>query len=318
MHEYESTNSEERPREQDETETPAVAADSRGAGETPAAGPLGPGRDLGVRLVAYAAAATLALGAGFGLTRLIAPPRVAAPSAVIPSPARSGGVFVEDDDETGADSEANIFQATVPGLVHIISDGQPVGIGLVLTPSGKVLTTYQPSAVAAGLTAKYLVSGTTFQATVLGTDPGAGLALLQMQGGDGRSFSTVEVGNSDALAEDAHAVKQLSYHLPGKVMDTAVGTTGTQDAVVINTGLLVAPNRTVTVAGKTLTGLMQSRLQSASPGEIGGPLVNLSGQVIGITVAGDGTGLKVNGYAMPINQALAITRQMDARARPAS
>jgi hypothetical protein len=26
------------------------------------------------------------------------------------------------------------------GLVHILSDGPPVGIGMVLTPSGKVLT----------------------------------------------------------------------------------------------------------------------------------------------------------------------------------
>ncbi len=42
--------------------------------------------------------------------------------------------------------------------------------------------------------------------------------------------------------------------------------------------------------------------------------MNLTGQVIGITVAGGGTGLKINGYAMPINQALAIASQIDARA----
>ena len=42
--------------------------------------------------------------------------------------------------------------------------------------------------------------------------------------------------------------------------------------------------------------------------------MNLTGQVIGITVAGGGAGLKINGYAMPINQALAIASQIDARA----
>jgi S1-C subfamily serine protease len=151
----------------------------------------------------------------------------------------------------------------------------------------------------------------TFQATLLGTDPAAGLALLELQGGGGRAFPTLAVGNSDALAENAFDSRQLSYHLPGEVMDTAVGTTGTRDAVVINTGVLVALNQTVTVAGKTRTGLMQSRLQSVSADDVGGPLVNLNGQVIGITVAGDGTGLKVSGYAMPINQALAIARQID-------
>ena len=229
----------------------------------------------------------------------------------IPSPAKSVSVFTEDDDGTGQDNESNIFAATVPGLVHVISAGKAVGIGLVLTPSGKVLTTYQPSGAASGLSAKYVLSGKTFKATVLGTDASAGLALLQLQGGNGRAFSTVAVGNSDTLVASTYASKQLSYHIPGEVFDTAVGTTGTKDAVIIDTGLLTALNRTVTVDGKTRTGLMQSRLQSVSAGEIGGPLVNLTGQVIGITVAGGGTGLKINGYAMPINQALAIARQID-------
>jgi S1-C subfamily serine protease len=275
-----------------------------------------PGR--GVRLVAYLAAGALALGVGFGLTRLVNPPRAVPLSAVIPSPATSGGVFVEDDDGTGQDSQDNIFATTVPGLVHIMSAGQAVGIGLVLTPSGKVLTTYQPSGAGSGLSAKYLASGAAFKATVIGTDPAAGLALLQMEGGNGGAFPTLAVGNSDALAQNAYDSKQLSYHLPGEVMDTAVGTTGTRDAVIINTGVLIALNQTVTVAGKARTGLMQSRLQSVSEGDIGGPLVNLAGQVIGITVAGDGTGLKVIGYAMPINQVLGVANQIDVRARHTS
>ena len=270
------------------------------------------------RIAAYVAAAALALGAGFGLTKLIAPPRAAPPSSVIPSPAKSGGVFTEDDDETGQDSESNIFASTAPGLVHIISGGQAVGIGLVLTPSGKVLTTYQPSGADSGLSARYVLSGKTFKATLLGADASAGLALLQLQGGNGLAFSTVAVGNSDTLVASTYASKQLSYHIPGEVMDTAVGTTGTKDAVIIDTGLLTALNRTVTADGKTRTGLMQSRLQSVSAGEIGGPLVNLAGQVIGITVAGGGTGLVINGYAMPINQALAIASQIDAQARHTS
>ena len=310
MQENGNTGNHEGPAEQDrpaEPDTPPAAA---------AASRTGAGR--GVRLLAYAAAGLLTLGVGFGLTKLVHPPRVVPPSSVIPAPAKSGGVFVEDDDETGQDSESNILQATVPGLVHIMSGGQSVGIGLVLTPSGKVLTTYQPSGGAGKLSARYVTSGATFQATVLGTDATAGLSLLQMQGGNGRAFSTLQVGNSDTLADNSYAAKQLSYHIRGEVMDTAIGTSGTQDGVVINTGLLIALNQTFTADGRTLTGLMQSRLQSSSDSEIGGPLVNLNGQVIGITVAGDGTGLKINGYAMPINQALAVARQLDARARDAS
>jgi len=306
-------------------ESPPDAAGSPPAAQPPPA--AGPGEDLpsrraepgrAVRLVACAAAGLLALGVGFGLTRLVHPPRVPPPSSVIPAPAKSGGVFTEDDDETGQDSETNIFQATVPGLVHIMSGGKSVGTGLVLTPSGKVLTTYQPSGGTGNLSARYVLSGATFEATVLGADPAAGLALLQMAGGHGRAFSTLQVGNSDLLVANANAARQLSYHLPGQVMDTAVGTTGTRDAVIIDTGLLIALNQTFTVNGTTRTGLLQSRLQSSSDDELGGPLVNLNGQVIGITMGGDGTGLTINGYAMPINQALAIARQIDARARHTS
>ncbi len=260
------------------------------------------------------AAAALALGAGFGLTKLVDPPRAAPLASDIPSPAKSVSVFTEDDNGTGQDNESNIFAAAVPGLVHVISAGKAVGIGLVLTPSGKVLTTYQPSGGDGGLSTKYVLSGKTFKATVLGTDATAGLALLQMQGASGRAFSTVTVGNSDTLVASTYASKQLSYHIPGEVFDTAVGTVGTKDAVIIDTGLLTALNQTVAVDGRTWTGLMRSRLQSVSAGEVGGPLVNLTGQVIGITVAGGGAGLKINGYAMPINQALAIASQIDAQA----
>ena len=100
-----------------------------------------------------------------------------------------------------------------------------------------MLTTYQPSAGAGGLSAKYVVSGKTFKSTVLGTDAAAGLALLQLQGGDGRVFPTVTVGNYDTLVASTYVSKQLSYHIPGEVFDTAVGTTGTKDAVITRPGL---------------------------------------------------------------------------------
>ena len=99
--------------------------------------------------------------------------------------------FIEDDDGTGQDNQANILASTALGMVHVLSGGTSVGIGLVLTESGKVLTTYQPAAGAANLAAEYVFSRETFKAKVIGTDPAAGLALLQLEGGNGRPFSTV-------------------------------------------------------------------------------------------------------------------------------
>jgi S1-C subfamily serine protease len=282
----------------------------------PASPRPGPGR--AVRLVAYVAAGALAAGAGFGVARILQSPGPAPISSVIPRPAQGNDAYVEDDDGPGQDSQTNILQSTAPGLVHVISAGTAAGIGLVLTPSGKVLTTYLPAGGAGGLRARYVVSGVTFKARVIGTDATAGLALLQLEGGDGRPFATLQVGNSATLADAAYRSKELAYHVAGEVDDTAIGTVGLRDALTMNVGTLIAVNRTVTVDGQTRTGLLQSALQSPPTTEIGGPLVDLTGRVIGIMIAGTGSGLHVSGYALPINQALAVASQIDARAGAAS
>ncbi len=274
----------------------------------------GSARRRGVRIGAYAAAGALAVGLGFGLAKVVGSSGPAPVASAIPSPAQGSNAFVEDDNLTAQDNQSNILQSTAPGLVHIIAHGAAAGIGMVLTPSGKVLTTYQPARGTASLTAQYIVSGMTFKATVIGTDAADGLALLQLEGGDGRAFSTVQVGNSATIVSTTDASKQFSYHVPGEVVDTAVGTSGTQDALTIDVGTLATMNATATAGGVSRTGLMASVLQSPPATEIGGPLVNLNGQVIGINVAGGGSGLAVTGYAMPINTALADAAQIDARA----
>jgi S1-C subfamily serine protease len=43
---------------------------------------------------------------------------------------------------------------------------------------------------------------------------------------------------------------------------------------------------------------------------LGGPLVDLNGKVIGITIGGSGSGLNVTGYAIPINTVLAVATQI--------
>ena len=56
---------------------------------------------------------------------------------MIPSPPRQNKTFVEDDDGTGADSQANILRSAAPGLVHIVTPpGTPAGRGSSLPPLG--------------------------------------------------------------------------------------------------------------------------------------------------------------------------------------
>ena len=266
-------------------------------------------RNKSFRLSVIATALILAVGLSFGVGRALGFGDTAVLSA-IPAPLRGDDVFVEDPEGIAKDNLSNITESTGQGMVHVLSAGTSVGIGLVLTQSGKMLTTYQPSAEAANLTAEYVFSRQTFKAKVIGVDPAAHLALLQMEGSNGRPFSTVTVGNSDTIVSSAAVIREKSYHVPGDVLDTAVSTTGTQDGVSFNVGKLVTLNTKVTLGGLTWTGLMGSVLQSAQPPAIGSPLANPNGHVIGIIVGSSGSGLNTVGYAIPINGALSAATQI--------
>jgi hypothetical protein len=262
------------------------------------------------RLSIIAAAVILAAGFAFGVGRALGLGDTVLITA-IPRPGTGNDAFKEDDDLTGQDNQANILQYTAPGMVHILLGGTSVGIGIVLTESGKVLTTYQPPAGTTSLKAEYVLSRATFTATVIGVDKASRLALLQMQGGDGRAFSTIGVGNSATIVASADDSRESSYHVRGQIYDTAVGTTGRENSVTMDVGTLASMNTTVYVGRKAWSGLMASALQTAMPSAVGGPLVNLNGQVIGIIVGGSGTGLDITGYAIPINTALAVATQID-------
>jgi S1-C subfamily serine protease len=268
-------------------------------------------RSKPLRLTVMAAVLILMAGIGFGLGKLAG----AGDNVVrsdIPKPETTADPFIEGSGSIADNTHENILSTTAPGMVHILSGGKPAGIGLVLTQSGRVLTTYQPGRGTQNLSAEYVLSGATFKATVIGTDPSAGLALLQMASRPGWPFVTVEVGNSDRLVQNADISSFTSYHVPGKVYDTAVGTTGATSKVTIDAGTLTAMNVTVNVAStsETRDGLMASALQSDTPSVLGGPLVDLNGKVIGITIGGSGSGLNVTGYAIPINTALADAQRI--------
>ena len=298
--------------EADESEQRARAENDAGTSDAAKSGQAIPQawRKKRFRLSVIAAAFLLAAGFAFGVGRVIGLGDTVILTS-IPRPSTAKNVFIEDDNGIGADNQANILQSTAVGMVHVLSGGTSVGIGLVLTESGKVLTTYRPSAGATNLAAEYVISRATFKATVIGVDKAAGLALLQLEGGNGRQFSTVQVGNSATIAQSAQASRQKSYHVRGEVNVTAVGTTGRQNAVSIDVGTLASLDTTVDVGTATRSGLMASVLQAAMPSAIGGPLVNLNGRVIGITVGGSGSVRDVIAYAIPINTALAVATQID-------
>jgi S1-C subfamily serine protease len=139
-----------------------------------------------------------------------------------------------------------------------------------------------------------LPSGHVYPATVVGSDAAHGLTLVQLEGGS--TFKPAAIGNSSDFAAGAAA--------------TSVSTSSTGKAFTLSIGNVVTMRSSADVGGQTLTGLMQNSAQFISGQSVGGPLVNLSGQVVGIELAGSAHGANVTSYAVPINQALTIARQL--------
>ena len=221
----------------------------------------------------------------------------ARPSSAIPGPPRENKTFVEDDDGTGADSQANILHSAAPGLVHVLSArGTPAGAGVILTPSGLVLTSNQVLQGARQVTVRVVLSGRSFPARLVGADASHGLGLLQIVGGP--AFRPIAVGNSGYLSRGAAV--------------TAVGSSGLTRTFTLNIGNLTGGTGAVADGGQQLTGLLVSTARVMAGEETGGPLVNLSGQAIGINVAGTGSGLHRTGYAVPIDEALAVAKSIQA------
>jgi S1-C subfamily serine protease len=268
----------------------------------------GPGRGPAKRrgrgrrsVVAYVAAGALGIGVGLGvggLVKILGPSSSASASSAIPSPPSANDKFSPDDNGTGADNQQNILEAIAPGLVHIVSPrGAAVGLGLVLTPSGIVLTSDQILQRAGQTTVRFVLSGHAFTAKVVGSDAAEDLALLQIDGGSG--FTPVAIGTSRGVAA-GDAV-------------TSVGSAGLTKTFTLHVGNVTSPNAAATVGGRRLAGLLRTTSPVTGSPEIGGPLVNLSGQVVGIDVAGAGTGLHRAGLAVPVNEALAVAKLIDAR-----
>ena len=212
----------------------------------------------------------------------------------------------------GLDASA-IASRVDPGIVDITSNlvgqgGGAAGTGMVLTPSGEVLTNNHVIEDASSITVKIDGKGRSYTAKVLGTDATDDVALLQIQGVSG--LATVSPGDSSKVT-----VGQPVLAI-GNALDLQGPPTVTQ-------GTVSALGRTITASGgtggsETLNGLIQTDAP-ISPGNSGGPLVDGSGHVIGITTAAATGGAQQSstssssnvGFAIPINSALAVTKQIE-------
>jgi S1-C subfamily serine protease len=219
------------------------------------------------------------------------------PAASAVATSNNGSIITQTGDVQG------ILAKVQPGVVYIHTQAsrggrffpsQGAGTGVVLTPDGEVLTNAH---VVAGATAiRINLPGETQnrEATLIAADSGNDLALLKITGAS--NLKTVELGSSGDLrvGDDVVAI--------GNALDLRGGFTVTR-------GIVSALNRSIGGEdGGTLSGLIQTDA-AINPGNSGGPLVNSSGQVIGINTAVDGQGQNI-GFAIAIDKAKPILERL--------
>ncbi|ORW71313.1 S1C family serine protease [Mycolicibacter senuensis] len=178
------------------------------------------------------------------------------------------------------------------------------GTGIVLDPSGVVLTNNHVIAGATNLTVVSVANGQSYEVDVLGFDRSHDVAVLQLRGASG--LPPANIGDSSKVAVGDPVV----------AMGNAGGQGGTPSAVP---GKVIGLNQTVSAADEltgtteTLTNMIKADT-AIRPGDSGGPMVNAAGQVIGMnTAASDNYKFAQpggEGYAIPINQAMAIAGQI--------
>ena len=158
---------------------------------------------------------------------------------------------------------------------------------------------------ATSIRATLVTTGKTYTARVLGYDATDDVALLQLQNASG--LKTVSVGNS----------AQVSLGTPVLAVGNAGGQGGNP---TVAQGIINATDRTITAGDQgsgtteTLHGMLQTSA-AIQPGDSGGPLANAAGKVIGMDTAASSSSTQSSssstmGYAIPINTALSIARQI--------
>jgi S1-C subfamily serine protease len=183
------------------------------------------------------------------------------------------------------------------------ANGVGEATGMVLTPSGEVLTNNHVIRGATQISV-HVPHGRTYSARVLGYDISADVALLQLQGAAG--LHTVSLGNSS------------NVKIGQKV--TAVGNEGGAGVLTTRTGTITALGRTITVndqqGGTARLAHLIKTNADLRPGDSGGPLLDSSGSVIGMNAAASAElvyqGNGGDGFAIPVNRATSIVSQIEA------
>lgn len=205
-------------------------------------------------------------------------------NVLTPSGGAPSGVRLEINSAEAELSFKEIYIKCSPSITSISAhtvSGNYTGTGIVMRSDGYIITNAHVIEGAYELSVT-LYDGKEFPAKLIGSDTMSDLAVLKI---DAKGLKAAQFGDSDALCVGDEVV--------------AIGNPYDQSLTMTN-GIVSAINRSVAYNGSTMT-LIQTNA-AINEGNSGGALINMSGQVIGVTnmkLVSSYSSIEGIGYAIP-------------------
>jgi putative serine protease PepD len=246
-------------------------------------------------LVGGGAGAAVAVGVGGGSTR----------AATVTTTVVTERTNVANGDLTVGE----IAKEASPGVVEVdaASSGQSSfpfggsgqssaeGTGFVYDSKGDIVTNEHVIDGASSVTVK-LPDGSSYKATVVGSDTSTDLAVLHVDAPAAKLHPLTLADSSKVAVGDGVVAIGNPFGLDGSV----------------TSGIVSALNREISAPdGTPIEGAIQTDA-AINHGNSGGPLLNLQGDVIGVTsqIQSDGNGNEGVGFAIPANTVKSIASQL--------
>ncbi|MBG0566953.1 S1C family serine protease [Actinoplanes aureus] len=212
-----------------------------------------------------------------------------------------GNQRVPESAQRAPESLAGVAESVLPSVVTVRVTGA-IGSGFVVSTDGHVITNDHVIEDADDTLAVSFRDGSTAPARVVGRDPESDIAVIKVAKS---GLTPVDLGDSDAIAVGDPV---LAFGSPLALVNT------------VTQGIVSALDRTIEAGDPGGTTRYYAAIQTdaaVNQGNSGGPLVNASGQVIGVnsvirSVGGADTEAGNIGlaFAIPMNQAKRVAQDI--------
>lgn len=265
----------------------------------------GSGSGKGKRVLSIILVVCICFAAGFGGGAL-------AVKTLGPSSGGTHNIKIDASDAQSLNAASAIAKKAMPSVVGISTVSQTytqgifglqqgtargVGTGFIVSEDGYIITNSHVVNGASSITVD-LYDGKEYRGDVLWNDEALDLAVVKI---DAKGLTAVELGDSDKVEIGDYAV--------------AIGNPlGLEFERSVTQGIISGLNRTITTTDGKTTNTMDDLIQtdaSINSGNSGGPLLNSTGNVIGINTAKANSGEGM-GFAIPINTVIPIIEEIKA------